>query len=121
MPTERVAARGATGPHQVLYVHGGGYQVGSPTSHRALAAHLSRAACAPVHLPDYRLAPEHPYPAAVDDVAAAYRALRDAGHPAQRIQHNASRWPVIPRAGASSWRSCCGCARRVRSCRDRSG
>jgi cation diffusion facilitator CzcD-associated flavoprotein CzcO/acetyl esterase/lipase len=85
VPTERVVARGADGPHQVLYVHGGGYQVGSPTSHRGLAAHLSRAARAPVHLPDYRRAPEHPYPAAVDDVAAAYRALRAAGHPAQRI------------------------------------
>jgi cation diffusion facilitator CzcD-associated flavoprotein CzcO/acetyl esterase/lipase len=85
VPTERVVARGAGGPHQVLYVHGGGYQVGSPTSHRGLAAHLSRAACAPVHLPHYRRAPEHPYPAAVDDVAAAYRALRAAGHPAQRI------------------------------------
>jgi cation diffusion facilitator CzcD-associated flavoprotein CzcO/acetyl esterase/lipase len=69
----------------VLYVHGGGYQTGSPTSHRALAAHLSRAAAAPVHLPVYRLAPEHPFPAAVDDVIAAYRALRDAGHPTQRI------------------------------------
>ncbi len=85
VPTERVVTRGATGPHQVLYVHGGGYQTGSPTSHRALAAHLSRAAAAPVHLPIYRLAPEHPHPAAVDDVIAAYRALRDAGHPAQRI------------------------------------
>jgi cation diffusion facilitator CzcD-associated flavoprotein CzcO/acetyl esterase/lipase len=85
VPTERVMTRGATGPHQVLYVHGGGYQTGSPTSHRALAAHLSRAAAAPVHLPVYRLAPEHPFPAAVDDVEAAYRALRDAGHPPQRI------------------------------------
>jgi cation diffusion facilitator CzcD-associated flavoprotein CzcO/acetyl esterase/lipase len=85
VPTERVVAHGATGPHQVLYVHGGGYQTGSPTSHRALAAYLSRAARAPVHLPIYRLAPEHPYPAAVDDVVAAYQALRDAGHPSQRI------------------------------------
>ncbi|TQM35267.1 alpha/beta hydrolase fold domain-containing protein [Pseudonocardia cypriaca] len=85
VPTERVVTRGATGPHQVLYVHGGGYQTGSPTSHRALAAQLSRAAAAPVHLPVYRLAPEHPHPAAVDDVEAAYKALRDAGHPAQRI------------------------------------
>jgi cation diffusion facilitator CzcD-associated flavoprotein CzcO/acetyl esterase/lipase len=85
VPTERVAARGAGGPHQVLYVHGGGYQTGSPISHRALAAYLSRATGAPVHLPDYRRAPEHPYPAAVDDVAAAYRALRAAGHPSQRI------------------------------------
>jgi acetyl esterase/lipase len=85
VPTERMVARGATGPHQVLYVHGGGYQTGSPASHRALAAYLSRAAGAPVHLPIYRLAPEHPYPAAVDDVIATYRALRDAGHASQRI------------------------------------
>jgi cation diffusion facilitator CzcD-associated flavoprotein CzcO/acetyl esterase/lipase len=85
VPTERVAARGAHGPHQVLYVHGGGYQTGSPTSHRALTVRLSRAAAAPVHAPHYRRAPEHPYPAAVDDVARAYRALREAGHPAQRI------------------------------------
>jgi len=85
VPTERVVVRGARGPHQVLYLHGGGYQVGSPTSHRGLAAHLSRAAAAPVHVPHYRRAPEHPYPAAVDDAAAAYRALREAGHPAQRI------------------------------------
>src|SRR5690606_25169097 len=85
VPAERVVAGGATGPHQVLYLHGGGYQTGSPTSHRALAAHLSTAAGAPVHLPVYRLAPEHPYPAAVDDVVEAYRALRDAGHEAQRI------------------------------------
>ncbi|TWF78310.1 acetyl esterase/lipase [Pseudonocardia hierapolitana] len=85
VPTERVATREAAGPHQVLYVHGGGYQTGSPASHRALAAHLSRAAGAPVHLPVYRLAPEHPYPAAVDDVVSAYLALRDAGHPPQRI------------------------------------
>jgi cation diffusion facilitator CzcD-associated flavoprotein CzcO/acetyl esterase/lipase len=85
VPTERVVARGAAGPHQVLYVHGGGYLTGSPASHRALTAYLSRAAGAPVHVPDYRRAPEHPYPAAVDDVAAAYRALRAAGHPSQRI------------------------------------
>jgi monoterpene epsilon-lactone hydrolase len=96
VPTERVVTPGAVGPHQVLYVHGGGYQTGSPTSHcsypprrltipRGLAAHLSRVASAPVHLPVYRLAPEHPYPAAVDDVARAYHALRDAGHSAQRI------------------------------------
>jgi cation diffusion facilitator CzcD-associated flavoprotein CzcO/acetyl esterase/lipase len=85
VPTERVVARGAHGPHQVLLVHGGGYQIGSPTSHRAFAAHLSRATGAPVHLPDYRRAPEQPFPAAVDDVEAAYRALRAAGHPSQRI------------------------------------
>jgi monoterpene epsilon-lactone hydrolase len=85
VPTERVAARDAHGPHQVLFVHGGGYQIGSPSSHRAFAAHLGRATGAPVHVPHYRRTPEHPYPAAVDDAEAAYRALRTAGHPAQRI------------------------------------
>jgi cation diffusion facilitator CzcD-associated flavoprotein CzcO/acetyl esterase/lipase len=80
-----VAVRDADGPHQVLYLHGGGYQVGSPASHRALAAHLSRATGAPVHVPHYRRAPEHAYPAALDDALAAYRALRAAGHASQRI------------------------------------
>ncbi|MBW0088282.1 alpha/beta hydrolase fold domain-containing protein [Pseudonocardia sp. KRD-184] len=85
VPAERVVARGADGPQQVLYLHGGGYKTGSPTSHRALTAHLSRACGAPVHVPAYRLAPEHPFPAAVDDVVAAWRALRAAGHQPQRI------------------------------------
>jgi acetyl esterase/lipase len=85
VPTVRIAARGAEGPNQVLYLHGGGYQVGSATSHRGLLTHLSRAAGAPVHAPDYRLSPEHTHVAAVDDALAAYRALRTAGHVAQRI------------------------------------
>ncbi len=85
VPTERVTVPGAVGPHQLLYFHGGGYTMGSARSHRALIAHLGRATGAPVHVPEYRLAPEHPHPAAVDDAIAAYRALRTAGHDAQRI------------------------------------
>jgi acetyl esterase/lipase len=85
VPTERITAANAIGPQQVLYLHGGGYVVGSPTSHRAMLAHLSRAAAAPVHALDYRRAPEHPFPAALDDAVAAYRALLAAGHPSQRI------------------------------------
>jgi|GEM_PF-38925 len=85
VPTVRVAPASAVGPHQVLYLHGGGYQVGSPASHRALVAHLALASAAAVHAVDYRRAPEHPYPAAVHDALAAYRALRAAGHPARRI------------------------------------
>jgi acetyl esterase/lipase len=85
VPTERITAADAIGPQQVLYLHGGGYLVGSPASHRALLAHLSRASGAPVHALDYRLAPEHPFPAALDDAVAAYRALLAAGHPCQRI------------------------------------
>lgn len=83
--TELVAAPGATGSHVVLFLHGGGYQVGSPTSHRGLIAHLSKTTGAYVFAPDYRLAPEHPFPAGPADVLTAYRALRDAGHGAQRI------------------------------------
>lgn len=85
VPTVRVTAAAAIGPQQVLYLHGGGYSVGSPASHLALLANLSRTTGAPVHAPDYRLAPEHPFPAAMDDALAAYRALRAAGHQAQRI------------------------------------
>ena len=80
-----VAVAGGPGEHRVLYLHGGGYQVGSARAYRGLLAHLSRATGAPVHAPDYRLAPEHPYPAGAEDAHAAFRALRNAGHQAQRI------------------------------------
>jgi monoterpene epsilon-lactone hydrolase len=59
----------------VLYLHGGGYVIGSPRSHRHLAAAIARAAGARALLLDYRRAPEHPFPAAVDDALAAYRWL----------------------------------------------
>ncbi|MEX1153342.1 alpha/beta hydrolase [Parvibaculum sp.] len=64
----------------VLYFHGGGYVLGSPVSHRHLTARLALAARARVLSVDYRLAPEHPFPAAVDDGLKAYRWLLDAGH-----------------------------------------
>jgi acetyl esterase/lipase len=59
----------------VLYLHGGGYVIGSPRSHRHLAAAIARAAGTPVLLPEYRLAPEHPFPAALEDAVAAYEWL----------------------------------------------
>jgi monoterpene epsilon-lactone hydrolase len=63
----------------VLYLHGGGFTTGSPATHRALATHLAAASGATVHVLDYRLAPEHPFPAALDDVLAAYRELLHRG------------------------------------------
>lgn len=75
-PSERIVVAGADPRRAVLYLHGGAYIVGGPATHRALAAHLAAASGAAVHLLDYRLAPEAPYPAAVDDVLAAYRELR---------------------------------------------
>jgi epsilon-lactone hydrolase len=61
----------------VLHIHGGAYSMGSPRTHRGLGATLSRTARAPVLLPEYRLAPEEVFPAALDDVMAAYRWLVD--------------------------------------------
>ena len=59
----------------VLYLHGGGYFFGSPRTHRPLILAMAREADAPCYALDYRLAPEHPYPAALEDAIAAYRAL----------------------------------------------
>ncbi|MFA9444810.1 alpha/beta hydrolase [Egicoccus sp. AB-alg6-2] len=70
----------------VFHVHGGAYAMGSPRSHRGLGASLSRTARAPVLLPEYRLAPEHVYPAAFDDVLTAWRWLTEEhGAPAHRV------------------------------------
>jgi acetyl esterase/lipase len=68
-----------TAGHAVLYLHGGGYVMGSISTHRALASHLAAAADARVLLIDYRLAPEHPFPAAVDDAVAAWRWMTGPG------------------------------------------
>ena len=85
VPAEWVVAPEARADRTMLYLHGGGYVVGSINTHRDLAARLSRAARARVLVIDYRLAPEHPYPAAVEDATAAYRWLLAAGASPQRI------------------------------------
>jgi acetyl esterase/lipase len=63
----------------ILYLHGGGYVMGSPNTHRSLGGEISRAAQAAVLLVDYRLAPEDPFPAAVEDGVASLRWLLDQG------------------------------------------
>lgn len=63
----------------ILYLHGGAFVMGSADTHRALMGRLSRLAEVPACLIDYRLAPEHPFPAALEDASAAYRAVMD--HP----------------------------------------
>jgi phosphinothricin tripeptide acetyl hydrolase len=69
----------------LLYLHGGGYVIGSPRSHRHLAAAIAGAAGASALLLDYRLAPEHPFPAAVEDATSAYRWLLDQAIAPERI------------------------------------
>jgi len=76
-PALRVSVGATERPHAVLHLHGGAYTVGSPRSHRGLAALLAQAAGSPVYLPDYRLAPEHPYPAALDDAVRAAEELAE--------------------------------------------
>jgi len=66
-------------------LHGGGYNSGSPRTHRKMAAFLSRAAHARVLTPDYRLAPEHAFPAAVKDALRSYGWLLDQGVPEDQI------------------------------------
>ena len=63
----------------ILYFHGGAYVVGSAQAYRHLAGQLAARAKAPVFVADYRLAPEHPFPAAVEDAEAAYRGLAGVG------------------------------------------
>lgn len=69
----------------MLYLHGGGFCVGSPRTHRTLTTRLAAATGMTVCVPDYRLAPEHPHPAALDDALACYRALLKQGVSAQDI------------------------------------
>jgi acetyl esterase/lipase len=69
----------------VLYLHGGGYVIGSRRTHRELAARIAAAARARVLVLEYRLAPEAPFPAAVDDATAAFRWMRAQGIAAASI------------------------------------
>lgn len=71
----RVTAGADIDDNVLVWFHGGGYVMGSPHGYRHAAAALSRALGSAVVLPDYRLAPEHPFPAALDDAAAVIDAL----------------------------------------------
>ena len=75
VPADRIEAPGLASARVVLYLHGGGYGVGSARSHRSLGKRIAFETPARVLLPDYRLAPEHVFPAAVEDAVASYRWL----------------------------------------------
>lgn len=79
LPTEWVESERAEHERVVLHLHGGAYVMGSARTHRGMAAALSRVSRARVAVPDYRLAPEHRFPAALDDAVATFRWLVD-GH-----------------------------------------
>ena len=88
VPTEIVGAAATTcdsGPGAVLYLHGGAFILGSPVSHRSITGRIAKLTGAPVFVPDYRLAPEHPFPAALDDALACYRGILERGYLPQHI------------------------------------
>ena len=85
LAAEWVCAPAAQTDRAILYLHGGAFIMGSPATHRELAARLSAAARARVLVLDYRLAPEHPFPAAMQDAMSAYQWLLDQGYADEQI------------------------------------
>jgi monoterpene epsilon-lactone hydrolase len=85
VPAVRVTTRRSRADHHVLYLHGGAYVYGRPGHYRDFIWRIANAAGATLHVLDYRLGPEHRFPAAVDDAAAAYRALVSAGAEPKRL------------------------------------
>jgi acetyl esterase/lipase len=79
IPVVNVDVAGVDSRKAIMYLHGGAYAIGSAASSVALASDLARRAGTRLVSIDYRLAPEHPYPAAVEDAVAAYRGLLDSG------------------------------------------
>ncbi|HWG27204.1 alpha/beta hydrolase [Actinospica sp.] len=85
VPVVTVETPGLDPSVAVLYFHGGAYALGSALDSVGLAADVARRVGARAISVDYRLAPEHPFPAAIEDAVAAYRALLDGGVPSERI------------------------------------
>jgi epsilon-lactone hydrolase len=83
--TEWISAPGCSTDRVILHLHGGGYVMGSCDSHRALTSGVAVACGMQAALPEYRLAPEHPFPAALEDAVAAYSALLEDGFTPDRI------------------------------------
>ena len=85
VPAIRVTTPQSTADRHILYLHGGAYVCGRPVHYRDFIWRIADAASVTVHVLDYRLGPEHPFPAAVDDAVAAYRALLAAGAEPKRL------------------------------------
>ncbi|MFJ6263268.1 alpha/beta hydrolase [Rhodococcus erythropolis] len=75
-----ITPAGARTDQMIVYAHGGGCVTGSSASHRKLAAHLAKAAGTQAIVPDYRLAPENPFPAQIEDLITVHHWLRDQGY-----------------------------------------
>jgi len=85
LASEWLVNPGASAGHTLLHLHGGGYVMGSLNSHRGLVSRIALACGVQAVMPEYRLAPEHPFPAALEDAVAAYRALLASGVAASSV------------------------------------
>ncbi|MDH3533649.1 MAG: alpha/beta hydrolase [Gammaproteobacteria bacterium] len=85
LTAEWLIPEGAAQGKVLVYLHGGAYIMGGCNTHRQLASYIARAAGVRALLPEYRLAPEHPFPAAIEDAVALYRKLLNDGHAATSI------------------------------------
>lgn len=85
LPAEWLTPEGASSDTVLLYWHGGAYLMGSCRSHHAMVSHIASAAGIRALLPEYRLSPEHRFPAALDDAVKLYRQLLADGVPPQKI------------------------------------
>ena len=85
VPAQLIVATGAVKSRWILYLHGGGWAQAGTDDNRAFVARLSQATGASALYPDYRLAPEHPFPAGLNDCVTAYRWLRSQGVAASHI------------------------------------
>lgn len=77
--------KGAREDKVLFYLHGGAYVIGSRRTHRQLVSHMAKEAGVTAVIPEYRLAPENPFPAAIDDAVAVYRALLESGFKPENI------------------------------------
>lgn len=82
---ERIVPKGADTTKALIYHHGGGHMFGSPLSHRHLVSRLAAAAGVVAYNMEYRLAPEHPYPAGLEDAEQAYRFVLGEGFKAESL------------------------------------
>ncbi|MCS3392861.1 alpha/beta hydrolase fold domain-containing protein [Burkholderia thailandensis] len=85
VPVEVIAPKRGDAGGVILYLHGGAFCLGAPRTHRGVTTRLAIDSGMPVWVPDYRLAPEHPCPAALQDALSCYATLRDQGHAAGEI------------------------------------
>ena len=105
VPAQVVTAGGVRPDRTVVHFHGGGYCVGSARTARAWAAHLSAQAACRVVLPEYRLAPEHPHPAALEDARAVMKALLRNASPASVVVSGDSAGGGLALSAVLAWRS----------------